>query len=126
MSKVKSIYWDDPRAARCSTNITMSRNSRTNSVDKTGTQSKYVAFAIIASIAFMLCLTINFRAFSEMAKEVDENQNLTWQIQNLTSENLALQDEIHTLKSDPNAIQRESRRMGLTGREEKVPVPTNR
>jgi hypothetical protein len=53
--------------------------------------SRYAALAIIASIAFMLCLTVNYRAFSEMSREVDENQNLNWQIQTLTEENLALQ-----------------------------------
>jgi cell division protein FtsB len=88
--------------------------------------SRYAALAIIASIAFMLCLTINYRAFSEMSREVDENQNLSWQIQTLTTENLALQEEIHNLKTDSVAIQREARRLGLTDRTNDVPVPTNK
>ena len=88
----------------------MPRKRSTNSKERTEAPPRYVTFAIIASMAFMLCLTINFRAFSEMTREVEENQSLSWQIKNLTSENLALQDEIHTLKTDPDAAEREARK----------------
>jgi cell division protein FtsB len=88
--------------------------------------SRYAALAIVASIAFMLCLTINYRAFSEMSREADENQNLSWQIQNLTEENLALQEQIHNLKTDTDSIRREARRLGLTDRTNEVPVPANK
>jgi hypothetical protein len=57
-----------------------------------------------------------------MQDEVDQNSHLSSHIQNLMDENLALQEEIHTLKTDPNAIGREARRMGI---DVKVPVPTN-
>ena len=73
----------------------------------------------------MLGVSINFRAFSEMKEEATQNTQLAAQIQNLMDENLALQEEIHTLKSDPNAIQREARRIGIGLRQEKVPVPAN-
>lgn len=86
--------------------------------------SRYAALAIVASIAFMLCLTINYRAFSEMSREVDENQNLNWQIQTLTTENLALQEEIHNLKNDSESIRREARRLGIIGGNEQSPVST--
>lgn len=99
-------------------------NSKTSS-PSIGTP-RYVALAIVASMAFMLCLTINYRAFSEMSREVDENQNLSWQIQTLTTENLNLQDEIHTLKTDSVTIQRETRRLGLADRSEQSPVQTNK
>ena len=87
---------------------------------------RYVAFAIVTAMAIMLCLTINYRAFSELSREVDENQNLSWQIQNLTTENLDLQEEIHNLKNDPQSIMREAQKMGLVGRESKVPVQANK
>ena len=70
----------------------------------------------------MLCVSINFRAFSEMREEIDQNTQLTGHIQNLMDENLALQEEIHTLKTDPRIIQREAKRIGI---DVKVPVPTN-
>jgi len=85
--------------------------------------SRLVALAIVASLAFMLCLTINYRAFCEMSREVNENQNLSGQIQNLTNENLALQEEIHNLKTDSESIRREARRLGLIGGNEQNPVP---
>ena len=87
---------------------------------------RYAALAVVASIAFMLCLTINYRAFSEMSREVDENQNLSWQIENLTNENLALQEEIHILKNDSESIRREARRLGIIGGNEQSPVSTPR
>ena len=61
----------------------------------------------------MLVLSINFRAFSEMREETDQHGRLSAQIQSLTDENLALQEEIHTLKSDPRVIEREAKRLGI-------------
>jgi len=87
---------------------------------------RYVAFAIVTAMAFMLCLTINYRAFNELSREVDENQNLSWQIQNLTTENLDLQEEIHNLKTDPQSIMREAQKMGIVGRESKNTVQANK
>jgi len=86
--------------------------------NKQSAASQYVGLAIIASIAFMLCLTVNYRAFSEMSREVDENQNLSWQVENLTNENLALQEEIHNLKTDSATIRRAARGMSLSGGEQ--------
>lgn len=83
---------------------------------------RYAALAIVASLAFMLCLTVNYRAFSEMSREVDENQNLNWQIKTLTTENLALQEEIHNLKNDSESIRREAKRLGIIGGNEQSPV----
>jgi cell division protein FtsB len=90
----------------------MKRSSVKEPIAKSSTP-RYAALAIVASIAFMLCLSINYRAFSEMSREVGDNQNLSWQIQNLTQENLALQEEIHNLKTDSATIRREARRLGL-------------
>ena len=85
---------------------------------------RFAALVIVASIAFMLCLTINYRAFCEMSREVDENQDLSGQIQNLTNENLALQDEIHNLKNNSESIRREARRLGIIGGNEQSLVST--
>jgi len=88
--------------------------------------SRLVALAIVASMAFMLCLSVNYRAFSEMSREVDENQNLSWQVETITNENLALQEEIHDLKNDSALIRREAKRLGLVGGSEQSPVSTNK
>jgi cell division protein FtsB len=62
----------------------------------------------------MLCVSINYRAFSAAQEEADKNARLGLQIQSLTDENLALQEEIHTLKTDPRAIKREAKRIGIS------------
>lgn len=71
----------------------------------------------------MVFVSINFRAFSEMREEAEQNARLAAQIQNLMDENLALQDEIHSLKTDPSVIQREAKKIGIDLRREKIPVP---
>jgi cell division protein FtsB len=73
----------------------------------------------------MLCVSINFRAFSEMREEADKNAQLTARIQSLVDENLALQEEIYTLKTDPHVIMREAKRIGVVIQQQKVPVPAN-
>lgn len=72
----------------------------------------------------MLCLTINFRAYSEMSHEMGQNETLTQQVETLTNENLLLQEDIHDLKSDTRAIEREARKIGLGRPNEKILVPT--
>jgi len=48
-----------------------------------------------------------------MSREIQENSSLSAGIDNLTDENLELQEEIHNLKSDSRSIEREARKMGL-------------
>jgi hypothetical protein len=71
----------------------------------------------------MVGVSINFRAFTEMREGAEQNTRLAGQIQNLMDENLALQEEIHSLKTDPNVIQREARRIGIDLKQ--VSVPSN-
>ncbi len=61
----------------------------------------------------MLIISINFRAFTEMREEASQNTRLATQIQSLTDENLALQEEIHALKTNPEIIQREAKKIGV-------------
>ena len=74
----------------------------------------------------MLCLTVNFRAFSELTREVNQNENLQTQIENITSENLNLQEEIYYLHNDSTVIEREAQKFGFQRKEKKVPVPADR
>ena len=73
----------------------------------------------------MLCVSINFRAIANARDEVAENDSLATRIQNLQDENLALQEEIHTLKTDPTVIAREARRLGVYLQPNQVPVPVD-
>ncbi len=75
----------------------------------------------------MLTVSINYRALTEAQTEADKNERLGMQLQSLKDENLALQEEIHTLKTDPRVIEREAKRIGLDLRQDAiVSVPTNR
>jgi len=75
----------------------------------------------------MLTVSINYRALTEARDEADKNERLGVQLQSLKDENLALQDEIHTLRTDPRVIEREAKRIGIAlEHDTKVPVPTVR
>lgn len=73
----------------------------------------------------MLCLAVNFRAFSEMTAEAEQNSQLSTDVEKLSVENLALQEEIHNLKNDTDTIEREARKIGLGRPNEKISVPAN-
>ncbi len=73
----------------------------------------------------MLCVSINFRAISAFQEETSQNTVLSGKVQSLLDENLALQEEIHMLKTDPRIIEREARKIGVEIQTEKVPVPAN-
>lgn len=89
------------------------------------TTPQWFIFTVVVSITFMLCLTINLRAFSEMNTEVEQHQRLNVEVNQITNENLALQEEIHNLKTDAATIEREARKLGMSRSGEKVLVPTN-
>ncbi|MEP6850924.1 MAG: septum formation initiator family protein [Acidobacteriota bacterium] len=114
MSKAADIYWDNGQAIR-----------RNTAEPRSATGPQLISFTLIAAMFGMLCLTINYRAITELRGEVNENRGLTDQIQNLTDENLALQDEIHNLKTDPKTIEREAKKLGLARSTEKSLVPAN-
>jgi len=62
----------------------------------------------------MLCLAINFRAYSEMSEETQQFEQLNTDINRLNNENLLIQQDINSLKTDKDAIEREAKKMGLT------------
>ena len=104
MSKAANIYWDNGNADYTAPRRSISRKRRPKSgaVTTRRTTPWWLSFVIVVSIFVMLGVSINFRAFTEMREEATQNTHLASQIQNLMDENLALQEEIHTLKTDPN------------------------
>ena len=58
----------------------------------------------------MLVLTINYRAYSELSSEKKEFRDLNDKVQEATTENLSLQEEIYYLKADPKTIEREGQK----------------
>ena len=115
MNKAANIYWDSasedwPIAGRSTT----ARRRRTKAaVANRRTAPWWISFLIVTSIFVMLCVSINYRAFAIAQEEADKNTRLAVQVQSLMDENLALQDEIHTLKTDPRVIGREAKRIGI-------------
>ena len=87
---------------------------------------KWWTYGIAAILTLMLCLTINYSAFSELNAESHENQKLEQQINNITTDNLALQEQIHYLKNDPQTVEREVKKFGLKRPNQKVPVQTTK
>ena len=85
----------------------------------------WLTWVIFGSIFVMLGVSLNYRAWTEVKEEAVHNTQLASQIQNLMDENLALQEEIHTLKTDPNVILQQARKIGIGLRQEKVSVPAN-
>lgn len=125
MSKAANIYWD-------STNGRMPDRTRTRRRTAAKARERraapfWISFTIVTSIFVMLTVSINYRALTDARDEADKNERLGVQLQSLKDENLALQEEIHTLKTDARVIEREAKRIGLDLQQiEKVPVPTAR
>lgn len=100
--------------------------NRSKSVQRAqSTTPQWFVFAVIASITCMLCMAINLRAYSEMTQESIQFEQLSGEIDALNNENLIIQQEIHSLKSDPRAIEREARKIGMSRPNEKILVTVN-
>jgi cell division protein FtsB len=115
LNKAANIYWGSEHGSLHGSTSTTAQKRRRGVLEKTQerTVPPWLASIIVVSIFVMLCVTINYRAFTEVREEVNQHERLSSQIQNLMDENLALQEEIHTLKSDPNVIGREAKRIGI-------------
>ena len=120
MSKVADTYWTNSRAKSAPA------RARKKSATRAQTSTpQWFLFGVVVSISFMLCLAINLRAFSEMGAEADQNIQLNADVEKLSGENLALQEEIHNLKHDSSTIEREARKIGMSRPNQKFLVPTN-
>ncbi|MGD9590088.1 MAG: hypothetical protein AB7Q37_18405 [Pyrinomonadaceae bacterium] len=86
----------------------------------------WAGMLIAGVLTLLLCLTINFRAFSELNKESHDNDALKKQIEAVTQENLSIQEEIHYLKNDPATVGREVKRFGLKLPKKNVSVPADK
>ncbi len=120
MSKVVTTYWDNNSV------VLMPAKARAKAAERTDAATpQWFVFAIITSITFMLCLAINLRAHTEMSSEMELNQNLSVQLEQLSTENLVIQEEIHNLKTDSRTIESAARKIGMSRPNEKILVPVN-
>lgn len=120
MNKVAITYWDNSHTISMPADM---RPKRAKAQTKTAPQ--WLVFSAVAIMTFMLCMAINLRAYSEMNQEVEQNERLSLAVEQLTNENLGLQTEVHSLKNDTRAVEREARRIGMSRPNEKVLVPVN-
>jgi cell division protein FtsB len=123
LSKVATTYWDNSNAVFIPTKNSRAR-SRTQTVKREKANS-WLGFAIVVAFSSMICLTINLRAYSELSAEINQHQILNTEVNQLTTENSTLQDEIQQIKTDKAMIEREARRLGMSRPNEKVLVPAN-
>ena len=123
MSKVAITYWDNTNTVSIPRMRPKARTRMKTNRD-TATPQWFV-FAVAVSITCMLCLTINFRAFSELNAEIDQNAKLYTEVEQLTNQNLAIQENIHNIKTDPKMIENEARKLGMGRADEKIFVPAN-
>ena len=123
-----NTYWTNKQAPSTRNGKpAIARRARPGAKNAKGTTTpQWWAFGIAGALTLMLCLTINFRAFSELSKESAENSSLENQIHSVTEDNLALQEQIHYLKNDPGTVEREARKFGFRRPSTKVPVPVNK
>jgi len=80
----------------------------------------WLPVAASVTLVLMLVLTVNYRAFSELKKESKVFEELSDKVQQATTDNLSMQEEIYYLKSDPKTIEREARKYGLARPKEQV------
>ncbi len=80
----------------------------------------WLPVAASVTLVLMLVLTVNYRAFSELKKESKVFEELNNKVQQATTDNLSMQEEIYYLKSDPKTIEREARKYGLARPKEQV------
>ena len=84
MKMAENTYWTNKQAAP-TTKPAIARSGKPGADKAKGTTApQWWAFGVMMALTLMLCLTINFRAFSEMNKESVQNSSLENQIQTMT------------------------------------------
>ena len=120
MNKVADTYWTNSQT------ISVPVRTRKKAAGRAQSSTpQWFLFVVVAAIFFMICLAVNIRAVSEMNAEAEQNNQLSTDVEKLSVENLALQEEIHNLKNDSETIEREARKIGMSRPNEKILVPAN-
>lgn len=117
--KAEATYWDNQTIVK----PRRKNRSRVNNRN-TKTMPKWFAFVVVAVLSLAICLVVNVRAFSEWNAEVNQNKNLSNEIQQLENQNALLQKEVLSLRTDQTTIEREARKIGMGRPDERI-VPAN-
>lgn len=126
MSKAANTYWANGQTFAANNKGHGARGtSRARSAR--GTQRlmpQWFVISIPVLLSLLIVVTLNVRAWTNAQREYQTNQQLGTEIEQLTTENSSLQEEIHRLQYDPKTIEREARKLGMGRMNEKVFVPT--
>ncbi|MGD9630470.1 MAG: septum formation initiator family protein [Pyrinomonadaceae bacterium] len=74
---------------------------------------RWVPVAASVTLVLMITVTVNLRSYFDLRTEEQHNKELNQRVQEITEENLGLQEEIYYLKNDPSTIEREAKKYGL-------------
>jgi len=85
---------------------------------------RWFVISIPVLLSLLIVLTLNVRAWTNVQHEYQTNQQLNTEIEQLTTQNTSLQEEIHRLQFDPKTIEREARKLRMGRPNDKVFVPT--
>ena len=81
---------------------------------------RWLPIAASVTLVVMITATVNFRAYSSLSKEEQQHEELNQKVQQMTEENLGIQEEIYYLKNDPETIEREAKKYGLVRPDKKI------
>lgn len=81
---------------------------------------QWLPIAVSVTLVVMITATVNFRAYSSLSKEEQVHEELNQKVQQMTEENLGIQEEIYYLKNDPETIEREAKKYGLVRPDKKI------
>ena len=95
------------------------RTRRTaNAEVKAAKRPRWLGFTAAVVLCLVLVVTVNYKSFTVFEREREQQQVLNEKIEDLADENLALQEEIHYLKTDPKKLEPEAKKLGLERKKE--------
>lgn len=122
MNKAASTYWIDNRlraqrvAARALPTLAPSRDlsreiigTRTEVRRRGGIIPSWVFFGMIILATFALCATVTMRTRAEMNGASLQHEKISAEVETLRHSNIALEQEVSRLRSDPRAIETAAR-----------------
>ncbi|MBK9164832.1 MAG: septum formation initiator family protein [Acidobacteria bacterium] len=91
-----------------------------NASVRTERRPRWVGFLAAVALCLLLVVSVNYKSFAVFERERDQQKELNEKIEDLADENLALQEEIHYLKTDPKKLEPEAKKLGLERKKEVV------
>jgi cell division protein FtsB len=114
--KQKSLTWLGPGREAVRQQIRKRAEIRRN-----GIIPYWKVFLGVMGLSFLVCVTVNLRAHSEVLRENQQNEKLAIEIEQLQSANSTLSDEVNRLKTDSRTIERAAReRLSMVRPEERI------